>query len=416
MRTELLIESYASVLQLTDAEASALADAGVRLAALSNRRGAEEGLEPDERTVIECVRAPGKDWRVIVRNAIGVVSVGDTLQLIIQPKIPTAHLLYLFEAAGSLPRLSVESGQLQSGDSLWELMARWFLTAVQRVLRSALLRDYTAAVDELAIAHGSIRPLETGHYYYSGRMTVTCDFDEFEPDTPLNRLLKAAARVIVRSPLLHEQTRQVAQRILQRFDDVSDLQPRDMLVIVERRSAYYGDAISLAKHILAATGRSLEAGTHRVWTFLIRTPDLVEEGLRRLLIERFGADMIGQMSAGIAGSKRTLNPDLVIADRRAVADVKYKVAGEDLNRGDLFQAVAFATGFRSEHAAIIGFRTTAAPPHRLLGIGQVNVQYVWWHADATLSASAACRDFLDDAEAWLRTTGAVDAALITKSA
>jgi 5-methylcytosine-specific restriction enzyme subunit McrC len=384
---------------MTDAEASALAEAGVRLATHSVRQGQE--LDPDERTVIECVRAPGQDWRVVVRNAVGVVSVCNTLQLVIQPKIPTAHLLFLFEAAGSLPRLSVEPGRLQSGDSLWELLARWFLIAVQQVLRSDLLRDYTPVVDELLMVHGAIRPLDTAQQHYSGRMTLTCDFDEFALDTPLNRLLKAAARIVVRNPLIQEETRRVAQRVLQRFDDVGDLQPRDTLAIVDRRSAYYRDAIALGQHILAATGRSLDAGAQRVWTFLIRTPDLVEEGLRRLLVERFGPQIIGRWAAPISGSQRTLNPDLVIGDGQAIADVKYKVAGVDLNRGDLFQAVAFATGFGCGHAAILGFRLGPEPSNGQLGVGRVTVRYLWWRADEALSAPDACRCFLDDVGAWL---------------
>jgi 5-methylcytosine-specific restriction enzyme subunit McrC len=401
MRTETLVESRASMLRLTDAEASALTEAGVRLAVQSGQRRADEELDHDDRTVIECVRVPGQEWRVVVRNAIGVVSVCNSLQLLVQPKIPTAHLLYLFEAAGALPRLSGELGHLQGGESFWELVARWFLRAVQQVLRSDLLRDYTATVDELAMVHGAIRPLETAQQHYSGRMTLKCDFDEFGPDIPLNRVLKAAARVVVRNPLIQEETRRAAQRVLQRFDDVGDLQPRDTLTNVDRRSAYYGDAITLAKHILSATGRSLDPGSNRVWTFLIRTPDLVEDGLRRLLVAKFGPKTIGQWPAPIVGSRRTLNPDLVIAEGRAVADVKYKVAADDLNRGDLFQAVAFATGFGCDHAAILGFRVGPAPPYGQLRVGRVDVRSLWWRADSELSPIDAANHFFDDIGAWL---------------
>jgi hypothetical protein len=36
----------------------------------------------------------------------------------------------------------------------------------------------------------------------------------------------------------------------------------------------------------------------------------------------------------------TLNPDIVVDDGSAIADVKYKLAGEDWNRSDLYQAGA----------------------------------------------------------------------------
>jgi hypothetical protein len=128
---------------------------------------------------------------------------------------------------------------------------------------------------------------------------------------------------------------------------------------------------------------------------------LVEDGLRRLLVTRFGSHAIDQRPAPIVGSRRTLNPDLVIADGRAVADVKYKVADEDLNRGDLFQAVAFATGFGCDHAAILGFRVGPAPTYDQLGVGRVDVRFIWWRADPALSAIEAADYFLNEVGAWL---------------
>lgn len=405
MRTEVLTESRPQTIHLTDDEASALVEAGVRLAAQSERADQDGEAGVDERSVIECVRAPRQDWRVVVRNAIGVVAISDSIQLVVEPKIPTSHLLFLFEVAGSIPRLSLEAGELQAGTSLWELIARWFWRAVQAVLRADLLRDYSVAVDDLRMVHGTVRPLETAHAHYSGRLTLTCEFDEFDPDTPLNRLLKAAARIVVRSAAIQPDTRHGAQRVLQRLDEVGDLRPRDLYATVDRVSAHYSNAITLAKNILTATRRSLEPGTHRAWTFLIRTPDLVEEGLRQLLIRAFGGDTIGRRPARIIGCRRTLNPDLVIRDGLAIADVKYKTSDDDLNRADLYQSVAFATGFGCDHAAILAFRDGPAPSYGELAVGGVTVRHLWWPADPGLDAREAAGLLIDDVAKWLRAVG-----------
>ena len=402
MRTEVLTESRPKTIRLTDDEASSLVEAGVRLAAQSQRPDAEREDDGDERSVIECVRAPGQDWRVMVRNAIGVIAISDSVQLVVEPKIPTSHLLYLFEVAGSIPRLSLEAGELQPGTSLWELVARWFLRAAQAVLRADLLRDYSVTVDELRMVHGTVQPLETARAYYSGRLTLTCEFDEFGPDTPLNRLLKAAARIVVRSAVIQPDTRRGAQRVLQRLDEVGDLRPRDVFATVDRVSAHYSTAIALAKNILTATIRSLEPGTHRAWTFLIHTPDLVEEGLRKLLVRAFGSDVIGKRPARIVGSRRTLNPDLVIRDGWGIADVKYKTSDDDLNRGDLYQSVAFATGFGCHHAAILAFRDGPIPSYSELCVGQITVRHLWWQADSGLDAREAADRLVDDVAMWLR--------------
>lgn len=405
MRTELLTESRPKTISLTDDQALALVEAGARLASRSPHPEESSDEEATDRSVIECIRAPGQDWRVVVRNAIGVVAIGDAVQLVVEPKIPTPHLLYLFEVAGAIPRLSLEPGELQAGTSLWELIARWFLRTAQAVLRTELLRDYAGMMDELRVVHGRIRPVETAQAHYGGRLTLTCEFDEFGPDTPLNRLLKAAARVLVRSPLLQPSTRQDAQRVLQRFDEVGDLRSGDLHASVDRVSAHYSSAIALAKHILASTGRSLEPGAQRAWTFLIRTPDLVEAGLRKLLVDAIGPSTIRKWPARIVGSRRTLNPDLVFAGGRGIADVKYKILDGDHSRADLYQSVAFATGFGCHHAAIVAFCDGPAPPYCELGVGQVTVRNLWWRAEWGLAPLNAASRLVDDVAAWLRATG-----------
>ena len=50
----------------------------------------------------------------------------------------------------------------------------------------------------------------------------------------------------------------------------------------------------------------------------------------------------------------TLNPDLVFEAGLVTGDVKYKLPTE-WDRGDLYQAVVFATGFRARQAALIHF-------------------------------------------------------------
>lgn len=87
-------------------------------------------------------RVRAATWRVRVRDAVGLVAVGD-LQLVVQPKIPRSHLLYLLAEAEAIPRLDEQRGALAAGLSLWELIALWFLDAAEHVLRLDLIRDYT---------------------------------------------------------------------------------------------------------------------------------------------------------------------------------------------------------------------------------------------------------------------------------
>jgi 5-methylcytosine-specific restriction enzyme subunit McrC len=250
-------------------------------------------------------------------------------------------------------------------------------------------------------------PSRTADRYYGGSLSVVCERDEFEFDTPLNRVLKAGLGVVLGSPVLAFDTRRSAQRTHLRFDGVGELRADDLRATLDRRSSHYGDALHLAKNILTSSHRALEAGQKRVWTFLLRTPNLVEDGLRRILIGRFGSQTIDRWATCIAPNV-TLNPDLVISGGVGVADVKYKLIGGDLNRADLYQAVAFATGFRCAHAAVMGFRTPDEATHALrLQVGEVAVRHILWPAHADLLPGRAAELFLADVADWLASVASV---------
>jgi nitrite reductase/ring-hydroxylating ferredoxin subunit len=62
--------------------------------------------------------------------------------------------------------------------------------------------------------------------------------------------------------------------------EVGTLRATDLSIHLDRRAAHYADAFMLARHLLRSVGRALSAGDVTVGTFLIRTPELVEAGLR----------------------------------------------------------------------------------------------------------------------------------------
>lgn len=114
-------------------------------------------------------------------------------------------------------------------------------------------------------------------------------------------------------------------------------------------------AIALGRNLLRWTGRSLAEGGAAAWTFLIRTPEMVEAGVRSVLAERLGPGTVRKEGRQLVGSTLTFNPDLVFGGPAvAVGDVKYKLAGGDWDRSDLYQVVAFATAFRVDEDCCSG--------------------------------------------------------------
>jgi 5-methylcytosine-specific restriction enzyme subunit McrC len=186
------------------------------------------------------------------------------------------------------------------------------------------------------------------------------------------------------------------------MDDVSELEQGDLAARPDRRTAHYADAVTLARHILRGDRRTLEHGGQSAWTFLIRTPEMVEEGIRNALAARLPHRSIRAASISLSGTHRTANPDILVDEGLAVADVKYKLWDGDWNRPDLYQAVAFAAAVRTPHAAIVGFSGTATSPIPAVQWGDVEVRALNWDADAAATPEQAADDLAERAEEWLR--------------
>ncbi len=408
MRTLTVVESAESALELTDNEAAALQSLGRRLVGTSSWWGEQGHEQPRDRSVLRCAAKGDGRWQVWVRDVVGVLVVGD-LQILVQPKIPVPHLLHLFAAGGYLPRLdSSPVGQMGQADSLWQLIATWFQVALERVLRAELVRDYEPAREPLRMLRGRIDPAATTADFYRGRLELTCEFEEFGFDSPVNRVLKAAARQLVSAPNLEPALRRRAARALSRMDAVGQIRRDDEpRAVVDRRTHHYSAALHLARHVLNGRGRNLHAGAESVWTFLIRTPEPVEAGLRELLREALPDQRVRKAGIALGSSGLTLNPDLVFGPPSAIGDVKYKILGSHWDRADLYQLVAFASGYGVVEAVLFGFSTTGVALPPTLTVGETRVSTVAWPAGSGLDPEQARRVFVAAARDRL---GRVDSA------
>jgi 5-methylcytosine-specific restriction enzyme subunit McrC len=398
MRQETLVESAEAVLSLTSSEAAALVETGSRLASRTAWWG--EKTPPVDRSII-AVRhqAPGR-YAVRVSDAVGVVVVGS-LHILVQPKIPMAHLIYLLSMSGRVPRLDRGRSQLSAGESLWALVATWFITSTETLLHRGLVRDYRRTVAEMQAARGHLLPLHTTQAFYSGRLAVRCAFDDFCFDSPLNRVLRAAAREVVASPLLDWPLRRRAMTVLDRMGDASELQAGDTEKILDRQTRHYEDAWVLASHVMSSTGRVLAHGPDKAWAFLLRTPEMVEDGIRALLAKGLGLSRVQKRGIQLAGSSMTFNPDLLFDYGTAVGDVKYKLSKGDWDRPDVNQAITFAEAFGASSAAILRFRYPGTPKLADAIIGKKLLSELTWVVSDQSDPVAIGERLLDDTRAWL---------------
>jgi McrBC 5-methylcytosine restriction system component len=189
--------------------------------------------------------------------------------------------------------------------------------------------------------------------------------------------------------------------ILDRIGDAGELRPHDVQAGLDRQTRHYSEAWALALHVLSTTGRALSAGSQKAWTFLLRTPEMVEDGVRAILEGALGKARVQKRGIQLAGSSMTFNPDLLFDQGLAVADVKYKLSKGDWDRQDLNQAIAFAEAFGASEAGILRFRESRTPKMVDAVVGRKRVSELTWVVDADASPEMAAEAFIANTTAWL---------------
>ena len=399
MRRETLVESRTRLMQMRQEDALELQAVGRRLASNATWWGSELG--PVDRTVLHCTPHEPGQWSVRVNDAVGIIAT-SRLQLVVEPKIPTLHLLHLFGESGRFPRLDTHRVHASMSESLWTLVAEWFVAAMELVLRRGLMRDYHETTESSRFIRGRLDVPDATRAYYGGRTSFLCHFEEFGFDTALNRELKSASRVVQTSQLLKPDLRRRASGITSRLDEVEDLRPTDLRATTTRKTQHYGDAYLLAQHVIRSSGRYLSHGDSASWAFLIRTPEMVEDGLLKVLSDQCKEWSLYKRGIQLSGSSMTLNPDIVVEGGIAVADVKYKIAKTDWNRGDLYQVVTFATGYRTLFGAVVDFREPDTPQLPSVQVGETSVVQLSWPADPLLHPDVAASRLARSFSMWLR--------------
>jgi 5-methylcytosine-specific restriction endonuclease McrBC regulatory subunit McrC len=410
MREEELCESTTALLELEPHHEVALRRLGIELASSSAWWGSSRSDDiADERSVIRIEPDTGRRFRVTVLNMIGAIAL-DGLHIRILPKIPISHFLHIIQDRSIEPRAG-GAAQLELDESLAELVARWFIAEAEVLLRRGLRSEYLEVGEELNAVRGQVQLMETALQIQQGRPVAVCRFDDLGLDSPLNRLIKGAAREIAKNVQFSAQVRQRARQVDRRMEGVSIVRPADFQVAVDRLARDYAMAVPLGKLVLRGLGVGTRFGDTAGRTFLLRTPELVEEGIRRLIARALPRVHVtaGKQMLGTTGL--SLNPDLVFDRGNAVGDIKYKLQSSSWNRSDLYQALAFATAYRTNSALLVGFHKGSMPLQRELRVGDVRCRLIAWNASAEVSPQEAQLHFEQEVRGWhtdqLNTLGAL---------
>jgi len=400
-----LVESKPTSLSITKEEAALLSAIGRELASTQAWWG---DTQPNEnRSVIEVRPNHNGDYEVTFREVIGIVQLGR-LRIRAIPKIPWDHFIYIASRSELSPRLSSEAAAVEPGFEFLDILCRWFIDAADRLVRLGLRQDYTEDIQELEEIRGRLQALETATEILKGRPVVSCTFDELSVDTPLNRIVRATCQRVARLEGISDDSRRRARRIAYRMDGIGPLRSTDRRLKPDRLTKSYIHSLSLARLIFDGCGISLSDGQTQGTSFLLRTPEIIEDGLRSIIAEGLPNIQVSKRRQMLGDSGISMNPDIVFGNRLAIADVKYKYFGRDWNRNDFNQVVAFATAFDSQRCALFGFVSDPVCPRPgIVQVGRVEATRIAWPVGLGSSPEVASRAMLEGLSYWLSGSPAI---------
>ena len=434
-RTKDITESVEAIVEISDASVEILQRIGQSLSSSKGWWG-DKGAENEEfgqiRSVIKCNRAPVVGfWKITFLDVIGVVDTPD-LRFNIAPKIPLNHFAYIVENAFYEPRNHETEISLGHNVTFVNLMCTWFMKKLESLISNGLMQDYKLIENELLNVKGKIKVISSINNWYSGNLKQVCEYSEFDLDNSANRMLLAAAKVISRNANLSPSLRLRASRAVSGMYGVQELQPNDLVVSERNLWPHYKAALSLAKQVILGNGVDLISGNTSGNAFLIRTPEIVENGIRSMLNAHFNSPVYlekRRLSLKIAPTEMSLTPDLLFrigdyhqrnavhSERRitlSTGDVKYKVNRGEWDRSDLYQAIAFASAFQARSGIILTFGKPVMNSKAVLRIGEMSFSQFTWNFELNAKPEDAKLALVSDLDSYFDEILNIQAAELTK--
>jgi len=395
-----MVESTPLSIKLDSEQLRQLRSLSRKLASDSIWWGHTDDLDVPERQVIDVQLLAGDQYIVQVRDAVGSIQLSG-LQIIISPKIPLSHFTYIAKNSFGLAGRSADTHTtLNEGDSFFDLVYRWFLSSSSQIASEGLARDYQDFSEHSSWVRGKLDPISTATNIAAGKPLAHCQFQEYTVNTPLNQILATALRV-GRLRGVSGTANMDALTVSRHFQAVSSFGDNRFLPTRAVVPSRYREAVDLATSIIQGTGRSLEFGGKAARSFLIRTPPIIEKGIRNILSTRLPV----RIRAGGRVLKPTqlrANPDLEVGPPPFTADVKYKINRGTWNRADLAQAVFFAAAYNSPLAAVLSF---ADADYRLpeVPVGRIKVTSLNWSIGENSTPESSANSLVQALEAWSNT-------------
>jgi hypothetical protein len=418
-----IVESKWHSTLLSDIEVDALRELGRNLAknsqsdVLDDEEIADLADEEGVTTWIRCARSSSKSaWKIYIPDAIGVIASGTT-DIVVNPKINFKHFMHIAQRSIGSPQTSSTEVFTDSSLDFWEVLANWYVSRLEELLKLDLYKDYQPQTGDLQFVRGSINPVVSTTNWYTGIPLMNCNYEDFVTDNALNRtLLESLQRICFSRFIRNNSLKQRARLASHRFAGISQFKESDLDWNPDRSSEVWQPTFDLACRIIRATGQSIASGNSSGQSFLLRTPSIIEDGIREILSHHLSAFVnVSKRPKTLIPETLSANPDLVLDpssdaikpptvlldDGFIVGDVKYKKSDGKWFRPDLSQLVFFASSYESRAGFLVNFASEVPPSiNNDAEIGKVPYRMISWDTNL-IDPNEAEIKFVDEVREWI---------------
>ena len=314
---------------------------------------------------------------------VGVIQVPG-LQVEILPKIDEAdfngkdgkeaqarrNLLYMLSVAGQVPVRERDVARLTSRKaSLSETLAAIFADRLRRELLRGPERAYIRREENLRKFKGKLLIAQQVRHNAAHRERFFCRFDEFSEDTLMNRIFRAACRVLLNAAHTPS-TQDRLRHCLLLLDGVEDVFVHDELfdqITITRQNERFVDVLHFCRLILQGRSPTVQAGRERSFSLLFDMNRVFEDFVTAFLKKQVIPHLDGYRLYPQAKSQRRhlmrdrgrgvllLQPDILITsnDLQLVLDTKWKQFSGTVGSDDLYQLYAYTKRYECQRSVLL---------------------------------------------------------------
>jgi 5-methylcytosine-specific restriction endonuclease McrBC regulatory subunit McrC len=213
------------------------------------------------------------------------------------------NLLWMLQVSEHREMIETDTGHLdEMPTTFFDLLAYLLGKNLLNQLVCGVSRNYIAHSDDLTTVRGRIHLDDQVLRNWNRFDRIACTWDEFTPNTPVNRLFKCACRFLADRVCYNEAARLLIDS-LALLDDVEDVNPLTALREVQnlrfdRSMDRFRLTFDLAKRLLMGSGHALGVGGSNTYVFLIDMNQLFEAFVHAALEASFNTDIIQQETVG----------------------------------------------------------------------------------------------------------------------